>query len=85
MKRNINDKIKRFLTSETGRTGVKSPLVLGVSGGAFLLSQVVATPSAEASLSCLSDADCDSGGECKFWCSEKSEGTCVNWNSACFY
>lgn len=77
MKKNINSKIKRFLTSEVGRTGVRAPLVLGVAGGAFLLSQVMYTPVAEASFECGSDADCGDGETCQSTCSTGwSNGTC---------
>ena len=83
MKKDIRDKVKRFLTSEVGRTGVRAPLVLGLAGGAVLLSQIVHTPVAEAGVECQSDADCGSGGVCYEWCGEYSNGTCVDVNAVC--
>jgi len=83
MKKNIREKIKRFLTSEVGQTSLRAPLVLGVAGGAVLLSQVVHTPPAEAALECTSHNDCETGYVCAFWCEDISYGTCVEWSSAC--
>ena len=85
MKKNVSSKIKKFLTSEAGRTAVRAPLALGVASGALLLSQAVHTPNAEAGLSCESSSDCGEGGVCIIWCGEWSEGTCVDLNSKCFY
>ncbi len=77
MKKNINNKIKQFLTSEVGRAGIRAPLVLGVAGSAFLLSQVMHTPIAEASYECHSNADCGDGETCQLTCSTGwSDGTC---------
>ena len=83
MKKEIRAEVKRFFTSEAGRVGVRAPLALGVASGAFLISQMVYTPSAEAS--CVSDDDCGSEGWCEGWCEEYSEGTCKKWESGCVY
>ena len=83
MKKEIRAEVKRFFTSEAGRVGVRAPLALGVASSAFLISQMVYTPSAEAS--CVSDDDCGSEGRCDWRCEEYSKGTCVDWNSECVY
>lgn len=83
MKKNINSEIKRFLTSEVGQTGIRAPLALGVASGAILLSQMVHTPSAEASRACEDHDDCGSDGYCYKWCNEYSDGTCVDEHSEC--
>ncbi|MYK17548.1 hypothetical protein F4055_05170 [Candidatus Poribacteria bacterium] len=83
MKKEIRAEVKRFFTSEAGRVGVRAPLALGVASGAFLISQMVYTPSAEAS--CVSDDDCGSDGRCEAWCEEYSKGTCKEWKSGCVY
>lgn len=66
-----------------GRVGVRAPLALGAASSAFLISQMVYTPSTEAS--CVSDDDCGSDGRCAWWCEEDSEGTCIRWTSGCVY
>ena len=83
MKKDIRGKVKRFLTSEMGRTGVRAPLVLGVTGGAILLSQIVHTPSAEAT-TCVSDDDCESGQQCIKVCTNWDDGTCSNVVFQCY-
>ena len=83
MKKEIRAEVKRFFTSETGRVGIRAPLALGVASSAFLISQMVYTPSAEAS--CMSDDDCGSEGWCNWWCENDSEGTCKTWESECVY
>ena len=83
MKKEIRAEVKRFFTSEAGRVGVRAPLALGVVSGAFLVSQMVYTPSAEAS--CMSDDDCGSEGWCNWRCEEYSKGTCREWKSGCVY
>ncbi len=83
MKKEIRAEVKRFFTSEAGRVGVRAPLALGVASGAFLISQMVYTPSAEAS--CMNDDDCGSDGRCDGVCEEYSEGTCIKWESKCVY
>ena len=83
MKKDLREKMKRFLTSEVGRTGVRAPLVLGVAGSTFLLSQMLYPPAADAALECKSNDDCTSGQVCKYWCSEHSESNCVHWRSEC--
>ena len=83
MQKEIRAEVKRFFTSEAGRVGVRAPLALGVVSGAFLVSQMVYTPSAEAS--CMSDDDCGSGERCEAWCEEYSKGTCKKWESGCVY
>ena len=83
MKKDLREKIKRFLTSEVGRTGVRAPLALGVVGSTFFLSHILYTLSADAALECKSNDDCTSGHVCKYWCSESSEGDCVDWSSEC--
>ena len=63
MKKETRDRAKRFLTSESGRVGIRAPLTLGVAGGVLLLSQMhVHTPSAAAGIECLSNDDCGSEG-----------------------
>ena len=74
MKKEIRGRAKRFLTSEAGRVGIRTPLALGIASGAFLLSQMVYTPSAEAS--CSSDADCGPGRTCEELCVDRVDGTC---------
>ena len=50
MKKETRDRAKRFLTSESGRVGIRAPLTLGVASGVLLLSQMMYAPStAEAS------------------------------------
>ncbi|MDE0085261.1 MAG: hypothetical protein OXU23_06085 [Candidatus Poribacteria bacterium] len=85
MKKETRDRAKRFLTSESGRVGIRAPLALGVASGTLLLSQGIHTPSAEAGLECLSNDDCGSEGRCDWACKEYSEGTCVTWESKCVY
>ena len=83
MKKETRDRAKRFLTSESGRVGVRAPLTLGVASGVLLLSQAVHTPSARADLECWYDSDCGSEGVCNFWCEEYTNGTCADLNSRC--
>lgn len=83
MKKEARDRAKRFLTSESGRVGIRAPLTLGVASGILFLSQAVHTPSANADLECWSDSDCGSEGVCNFRCEEYSNGTCVDLNSKC--
>lgn len=83
MKKEIRAEVKRFFTSEAGRVGVRAPLALGVASGAFLISQMVYTPSAEAS--CDSDVDCGPNGWCDTRCDVYSKGTCDDWVSECVY
>ena len=83
MKKNIRGRVKRFLTSEVGQVGIRAPLALGVASGAVLLSQMVHTPSADAALVCISDADCGPNAKCDIWCAESSDGTCIEWASRC--
>ncbi len=83
MKKKIRAEVKRFFTSEAGRVGVRAPLALGVASGAFLISQMVYTPSVEAS--CVRHDDCGSEGRCEGWCEEYSKGTCKKWESECVY
>ena len=81
MKKETRDRAKRFLTSESGRVGVRAPLTLGVASGVLLLSQMMYTPSAEAS--CQTHDDCGPGGRCKSWCVKYINGTCEGWESEC--
>ena len=83
MKKETRGRVKRFLTSESGRVGIRAPLALGIASGTLLLSQAVHTPSAKADLECWDDSDCGSGGVCNFRCDEYSEGTCVDLHSEC--
>ena len=49
MKKNVRSRIRHFLASEEGRTGIKAPLTLGVATGSILLAQaIVGSPKAEA-------------------------------------
>ena len=79
----FRNEVQQFLTSEVGQATVRGPLALGVISGAFLLSQGVHTPSAEAQLECDSDSDCGSEESCVYWCAKKSSGTCISWHSEC--
>ena len=81
MKKEIRDRAKGFLTSEEGRVGIRAPLALGIASGAFLLSQMVYTPSAEAS--CKSYDDCGPNGWCDTKCAAYFNGTCERWESEC--
>ena len=81
MKKETRGRVKRFLTSESGRVGIRAPLALGVASGTLLLSQMVYTPSAEAS--CTSDSDCASDEWCRMSCVKYGNGTCERWESEC--
>ena len=83
MKKETRDRAKRFLTSESGRVGIRAPLTLGVASGVLLLSQAMYAPSAEAS--CDSDDDCGTGGWCYAECNVYVNGTCDEWESECVY
>ena len=84
MKKETRDRAKRFLTSESGRVGIRAPLTLGVASGVLLLSQAVHTPSAAAGIECLSNDDCGSEGRCDWSCKEyDGDGTCQEWESEC--
>ncbi len=83
MKKETRDRAKRFLTSESGRVGIRAPLTLGVASGVLLLSQAMYAPSAEAS--CDSDDDCGTGGWCSQTCIFYEKGTCEAWESVCDY
>lgn len=81
MKKETRGRVKRFLTSESGRVGIRAPLVLGVASGMLILSQMVYTPSAEAS--CEDDADCGPNEWCATECEVYENGTCDKWSSEC--
>jgi hypothetical protein len=83
VKKETRDRAKRFLTSESGRVGIRAPLTLGVASGVLLLSQMMFAPSVEAS--CDSDDDCGSEGRCDWLCTDYSEGTCAVWETKCVY
>ena len=83
MMKDIRGKAEQFLTSEVGRVSVRGPLALGVASGAFMLSQMMHTPPAEAFVQCASDADCDSGEKCEPICVEWDDGTCTDIEFAC--
>ena len=84
MKKETRDRAKRFLTSESGRVGIRAPLTLGVASGVLLLSQMMYAPPAEAS--CQTHDDCGSDGWCRTWCEEyDDDGTCQGWESVCDY
>ena len=83
MKKETRGRVKRFLTSESGRVGIRAPLTLGVASGALLLSQMMYTPPAEAS--CVYDDDCGSDGWCNMECEVYDNGTCDKWKSWCVY
>lgn len=55
MKANLRGKIREFLASEEGKVNAKAPLSLGITGGSFLLAQVIFTPSVSADDGCASD------------------------------
>ncbi len=83
MKKETRDRAKRFLTSESGRVGIRAPLTLGVASGILLLSQAVHTPSATAGFECSGDDDCGSERQCVWSCEKDSKGTCITWESEC--
>ena len=83
MKKETRDRAKRFLTSESGRVGIRTPLTLGVASGVLLLSQMMFAPPAEAS--CYSDNDCGTNGWCHTECKVYENGTCDEWKSECVY
>lgn len=83
MKKETRDRAKRFLTSESGRVGIRAPLTFGVASGVLLLSQIMYAPSVEAS--CDSDDDCGTGGWCSAKCIFYDNGTCDEWESVCDY
>lgn len=56
MKTNLRGKIREFLASEKGKTGLKAPLTLGIATGSVLLAQVIMAPTP--ALACTADADC---------------------------
>ena len=72
MKANLRGRIREFLTSEEGKVSAKAPLSLGITGGSFLLAQVILTSSVSA------DDDC--GADCQT-CVTFCEGS--NCTSAC--
>ena len=79
MKKNLRNKIRTFLQSEEGKTGVKAPLALAVASGSFLLTQVILSPSVSA------EDDCDSDCKvcivvCKEW---DSDFSCIDLRSTC--
>lgn len=81
MKKNIRNKIKRFLESEDGRVSAKAPLALGVATGSVLLAQVMLPSPAEAHLLCHYDGDCSTGEVCDFW--YEIQGRHTIWHSDC--
>ena len=81
MKKEIRGRVKRFLTSEAGRIGMRAPLALGVASGTLLLSQMVYTVPAEAT--CKSDVDCGPNEWCYMECEVYINGTCDEWASKC--
>ena len=83
MTKDIQNRVKQFLTSEVGQVTVKGPLALGVASGVFLLSQMMHTPSAEAFTKCDSDADCGTDGKCEPICVEWDDGTCHDFEFGC--
>ena len=81
MNAKLRGKIKQFLTSEEGRVGLKTPLVLGIASGSVLLAQAVLPPSAHSydpgNNECYNDLDCDFGEICEEMCDGTVEnGTC---------
>ena len=55
---NLRGKICKFVHSEEGKVGIKSPLTLGVATDGILLSQaIIGTPDADAGL-CQKREDC---------------------------
>lgn len=81
MKTKLRGKIKQFLTSEEGRVGLKTPLVLGIASGSVLLAQALLPPSAHPYDSgkneCEYDTDCDFGEICAEVCDGTTQnGTC---------
>ena len=61
MKTNLRGKIREFLTSEKGKTGLKAPLTLGIATGSVLLAQAIIAPTP--ALACGGNGDCAPG-----WC-----------------
>ena len=81
MKTKLRGKIKQFLTSEEGRVGLKTPLVLGIASGSVLLAQAVLPPSAHSydpgNNECTNDLDCNWWEICEEMCDGTEEnGTC---------
>jgi len=79
MKTKLRGKIKQFLTSEEGRVGLKTPLVLGIASGSVLLAQALLPPSAHSYDSgrneCDSDFDCNLWESCERVCRGTMQGT----------
>lgn len=89
MKTKLRGKIKQFLTSEEGRVGLKTPLVLGIASGSVLLAQALLPPSAHSYDSgkdeCDSDFDCNWWESCEEVCNGTLQGTECNgeWENKC--
>ena len=82
MNAKIFGRINHFLTSEEGRVGLKTPMVLGIASGSLLLVQSVLSPSAYAD-ECLFDFECNSGESCEVIChgtieNGRCNGTIIN-------
>lgn len=89
MNAKLRGKIKQFLTSEEGRVGLKTSLVLGIASGSVLLAQALLPTSAHSYDSgkdeCYTDFDCDLGEICAEVCDGTMEnGSCKGeWRNAC--
>ena len=83
MKKETRGRVKRFLTSESGRVGIRAPLALGIVSGALLLSQAEYTTTNGSSSNCSSDADCGPGEKCTGFCAVRIDGTCRIWSHKC--
>jgi len=79
MKTKLRGKIKQFLTSEAGRVGLKTPLVLGIASGSVLLAQAVLPPSAHSydpgNNECTYDFECNPWESCEEVCRGTLQGT----------
>ncbi len=85
MKNSVRDKISRFLKSEEGRVGVKSPLTLGAASASLLLAHAMVAPSAQAHMECDPDNPCTCGESmvCKEWCATMFLNVCMEWEAHC--
>ena len=63
MKATLRYKIRKFIQSEEGKVGIKSPLTLGVATGSILLAQAIVGTSP--AMACQSSSDCPVDQECK--------------------
>ncbi len=85
MKNNVRSKISRFLKSEEGHVGVKSPLALGAASASLLLAHTMIAPSAQAHIECDPDQpnSCGESFVCKGWCAHWVDDTCIVEEAHC--